>query len=212
MSISPGLPTLPKLLLERIQSWEYDDMRIYYPHPATMIQLYELVACLAFLAIPRMWDHLFKEVANILQYTVGVRVSQCTWWQIVAKHPSVIRELLVPIIKASQPYIQWNVLNEHLKETILQLTQHIGVSIDETLHGDFMAIMEELNDQVWEKNTEVTFQGMFWSAAISIQVGRQSANEMAPINFSLISSKRSSLQLWSNVQVYIMVPVYSVQA
>ena len=52
--------------------------------------------------------------------------------------------------------------NERLKETISQLAQQSGVSVDGTFHGDFVAIMEEFNDHVREKTTEGTFQRMFW--------------------------------------------------
>ena len=56
--------------------------------------------------------------------------------------------------------------NEQLLERIQLLTQHNGVTVDETLHRDLGALVEEFDDQVKENNAEGTFQRIFWEQQV----------------------------------------------
>ena len=116
--IGSGLPTIPKELLEKIQSWEFVDMTELLPAASTDESAW-LTNSPRFSLFPgmEMTRPRRHQVSSIAQWVQCFAVYIAA---VVAKHPSMVNELLaymLTIIKASQQYdgLHWRAYDTHYR-------------------------------------------------------------------------------------------------
>ena len=118
--IGPGLPTLPKALLEKIQRWEYVDMTELLPTSSaddSTLPANGTPARFSLFPGCEIIRPKKRQIHSIAQWVQGFAVYMAA---IVVRHPSAVLELLaymLTIIKASQQYdgMYWRAYDTHYR-------------------------------------------------------------------------------------------------